>query len=279
MPYFRKKRLGKSRPRIGRKVVRKSPAKPSKTFTKLVKSIIHKQAETKSNSHIFALTQFNSGVNSSGDCLRILPQLSQGTGEAQRIGDSVRSQRLSIKGHFLINVSPTVSTTSSLPTAIPANARLMIRAFICSVKRFQNYTDVSANASAWTGHFLKNGNSSQTLDGTIESMYLPVNTHVITVHKEIKRYISIPMLTSTSSAAAPTSWIIGQSSDTRSSVKFFSLNLPFKKFLKYDDADFSPQNAAPFMVISYCHLDGSSPDVLTTVVSASFVSTLTYEDI
>lgn len=278
MPYVRKPKMLR-KPRVYKRKAVKTAVKPTKNFTKLVKSVIHKQAESKSNSHIFALTQFNSGVNSSGDCLRILPQLQQGVGEAQRIGDCVRSQRLTIKGHFLINVSPNVSTNNgTLPTAIPANARLMIRAFICSVKRFQNYTDAAANATSWTGSFLKNGNSSQTLDGTIESMYLPVNTDVITVHKEIKRYISIPMLTSTASVASPSSWIVAQSSDPRSSVKFFTLNIPFKKLLKYDDADFTPQNAAPFMVLSYCHLDGSSPDVLTTVVSSAFVSTLTYED-
>lgn len=260
------------------KTVRKSTAKPSKAFTKMVKSVINKQVETKQNSFSFGLTAFNSGVNSAGDVVRLIPSIQQGSGEANRIGDNIRSQSLTIKGHFVINVIPTISTTSSLPTSIPPNCRLMIRAFICSVKRFQNYDDAVSNVASWSSNFLKNGNSAQALDGSVESLYLPVNRDVITVHKEIKKYISIPMLTSTSSVATPANWIIGQSADPRSSVRFFSANIPMKKLFKYDDTTNVPQNCAPFLVVSYAHLDGTGPDVVTTAVNAAFVSTLKYED-
>lgn len=256
----------------------RAAAKPSRAFVKQVQKIIHKDAETKQKSYVFGTTAFNSGVNSAGDVLRIIPPIDQGTAESQRVGDTITGQKIDVRGHFFINVVPNVSTlTGSLPTTIPSNARLMIRAFICSVKKFSNYDDAVSNVSSWSSSFLKNGNSSQAMDGSIESMYLPVNTDVITVHKEIKRYITVPVLTSTS-AGVPSNWIIGQSIDVRGSVKFFNANIRCKKVFKYDDTNFSPQNFAPFMVISYAHLDGSSPDVLTTTVSASYVSTLNYED-
>jgi hypothetical protein len=238
----------------------------------------NKQKQKQTHFHN-GLVAFNSGVNSGGDVVRVFPNIVQGTGEANRIGDHIRSQKLTIKGHFVINVIPTLSTTSSLPTSIPSNCRLMIRAFICSVKRFQNYEDTVSNVASWSANFLKNGNTAQALEGSIESLYLPVNTDVITVHKEIKKYISIPMLTSTSSVATPANWIIAQSADPRSSVKFFNVTIPCKKLLKYDDNFFTPQNYAPFMVVSYAHLDGTSPDVVTTAVNATFVSTIHFEDV
>lgn len=276
---FRKRQSTKGKRAPYKRRAAKRAAKPSKKFTKMVQKIIHKDAETKQKSYVFTTTAFNSGVNSSGDVLRLLPPIDQGVAESQRIGDTITGQKVDVRGHFFINVTPNVSTlTGSLPTTIPANARLMIRAFLCSVKKFSNYDDAVSNVSSWSSSFLKNGNSSQQLDGSIESMYLPVNTDVITVHKEIKRYITVPVLTSTSTGV-PSNWIIGQSFNPAGSVKFFNANLKCKKVLKYDDTNFSPQNYAPFMVISYAHLDGSSPDILETRISASYVSTLFYEDV
>lgn len=48
--------------------------------------------------------------------------------------------------------------------------------------------------------------------------------------------------------------------------------------MKYDSISYSPMNFAPLMCVSYCHLDGSSADVISTSVSASYVSSLFYED-
>lgn len=280
MAYVKKTKVGaKSRAPYKRRA-RKYATKPTKKFTKMVKSVIHKNAETKQNSYTFALTTFNSGVSSSGDVLRVIPTIQQGVQESERIGDHITSQKLDVRGHFMITVTPTQANSgSSFNTGIPANARLMIRAFICSVKKYSNYDDVISNFGSWSSNFLKNGSTSQALDGTLQSMYLPVNTDVITVHKEIKKYITVPVINSAFTPTSPTTWALAATTDVRSTVKFFSSSLRCKKVLKYDDSSYSPQNYAPFMVISYAHLDGSSPDVLTTAISANYVSTLFYEDV
>lgn len=252
---------------------RKKSIKPSKRFTKMVQKIVHKDVETKEVSYTYALTAFNSGVNSAGDVLRVLPTIANGNTAGTRVGDIVQGQRLNIKGHFLINVAPTQGVVATIPN----NARLMIRAFIFSVKRFQNYDDAVSNVGSWSSQFLKNGSTTQSLDGTIQSMYLPVNTDVITVHKEIKRYITCESL-ATYNVGAPTNLLAVTNMNYADSVKFFNLNISCKKLLKYDGSNYSPQNFAPLMCLSYCHLDGSSPDVLTTVVSSSFVSNFFYED-
>lgn len=263
-----------SRPRRGRK----ASTKPSRAFAKKVQKVIQKDVESKDVSYSLPYTSFNSGVNSTGDVLRICPQIAIGTNNGNRIGDQVRGQSLNIKGHMLINVVPTMGGTGVVPTGIPANARLMVRAFLFSVKRYSNYDDAVSNQANWAPQFLKNGASVQALDGTIQSMYLPVNTDVITVHKEIKKYITCESLATYTGAGGVTNTTSLAGIGFRDTVAFFEGNIRCKKILKYDIGNTNPQNFAPLMCLSYCHLDGSSPDVLTTVVSASYVSTLRYED-
>lgn len=273
-----KKNVLKKRRFPRRKIVKKTVT-PSPKFSKMVKQVLHKQAETKQVSYNMGMTSFNSGVNSTGDVLRIIPSIQQGVAEGDRIGDTITAQKIDVRGHFLINVIPTQTNSgASFSVAIPANARLMIRAFICSVKKYSNFDDAQTNIASWSSNFLKNGNVSQALNGSIESMYLPVNTDVITVHKEIKKYITVPVTQTAFTPVSPTNFALATSYDPTNSVKFFNASIKCKKVLKYDDINYSPQNYAPFMVISYAHLDGSSPDVLTTVINATYVSSLFYED-
>lgn len=275
MPFRKNARAGrKSRPRR----LRNRTAKPSRAFAKKVQKVIQKDVESKDVSYTLPYTSFNSGVNSTGDVLRICPQLPIGTNNGNRIGDQIKGQSLNVKGHMLINVVPTMGGTGVVPTGIPANARLMVRAFLFSVKRYSNYDDAVANQANWAPQFLKNGASVQALDGTIPSMYLPVNTDVITVHKEIKKYITIEALATYTGAGAITNTTTMAGIGFQDSVSFFEGNIKCKKTIKYDIGNTNPQNFAPLMCLSYCHLDGSSPDVLTTVISASYVSTLKYED-
>lgn len=269
-----KKRNVIRRKRPIRRGGRKRTTKPSKSFAKKVNSVIHKNAETKDQSYSFPINVFNSPVNNVADVCRVVPTIIQGTANGQRIGDQIKGQKLTIRGHMMINAVPN-TTGTTIPTAIPANTRFMIRAFVCSVKKFNNFDDVSAT-TAWMSNFLKNGNVNQGLDGTVQSMYLPVNTDVITVHKEIKKYVNIPAIyAQTATATGFSNTAVG----FEQSCKFFNLTLPFKKLLKYDDDSFSPQNSAPIFVLSYAHLDDSAPDIITAKISCAYVSTLFYEDV
>lgn len=277
MAFYKRKyqKRGKKSTKLVRKT--RKGVKPTRNFTKMVQKIVNKDVESKEAHYTYALTAFNSGVNSSGDVIRVLPQVTIGTTTGARIGDVIQGQRLSIRGHMLINTTPITTGSGVIPTGIPNNCRLMVRAFLFSVKRYNNYDDAVSNVAGWSGQFLRNGSSTQALDGTVASMYLPVNTDVITVHKEIKRYITCEGL-ATITFGSPANQISMTSVNYQDSTKFFNADVKCKKMLKYDSSNFSPQNFAPLFCLSYCHLDGSSPDVLTTVVSASFVSTFMYQD-
>lgn len=261
------------RKRPVRRAGRKPTAKPSKAFTKKVNSIIHKQTETKDVSYVQSVVDQNGPVNNVADVFRIVPNLQNGTTNGTRISDTVQAQKISFRGHMMINAVPN-TTGATIPTAIPANTRLMIRAAIVSIKKFNSFDDVSAT-TAWMTKILKNGAGVQGLDGTLQSMYLPWNHDVITVHKEFKKYVNIPAIyAQTATAVGFSNTAVGFGG----SCKFMNATLKCKKVLKYDEASFSPQNYAPFFICSYAHLDGSSADLITARITASYVSTLFYED-
>jgi len=269
MPRIYKK---KNVPRRPRKITKKR-TRPSKSFAKKVNEVIHKNVESKEVSYNLNVTDFNGPVNNVADACRIVPNLVQGTANGQRIADNVLAQKIDFRGHMMIN---TVFNTTgiNIPTAIPTNARLMIRAAIVSVKKFNNFDDVSAT-TAWMGSILKNGAAVQGLDGTLQSMYLPWNKDVITVHKEFRKFVTIPVIyEKTATAAGFAMTAVG----FENSIKFMSTTLKCKKVLKYDNSSFSPQNYAPIFICSYAHLDGTAADILTARITASYVSTLTYED-
>lgn len=275
MPYVRKNRKGSRKPKMPYKRRAYRSNKSSGTFAKRVNAVIQKKTETKQNSFTLGSLDFNGPVSNVADVLRIIPQITQGTDGGNRIGDTIQGQKIVVRGHMMINAVPNTSGVT-IPTAIPANSRLMIRAFICSIKKFQNYDDVSAT-TAWMSKFLKNGNTLQALDGTLPSMYLPVNTDVVTVHKEIKRYVTIPTIYS-QVVGTPITDITNTAVSFQGSCKLFTATIKCKKILKYDDSSFSPQNFAPIMVISYAHMDSSSADLITARINANYVSTLFFED-
>lgn len=273
MPYVRKNRKGSRKPKMPykRRAVRRN--KPSSSFIKKVESVIHKQVETKENSYTLPVTDFNGLVNNVADIVRVIPTVTQGTGNANRIADQIRGQKINVRGHMMINIVPN-TTGTTIPSAIPSNCRMMIRAAFVSIKKFNNFDDVSAT-TAWMNSILKNGNALQGLDGTLQSMYLPWNTDVITVHKEIKRFVTIPAIfAQTATAAGFSNTAVG----FEQSIKFFNVNLKCKKLLKYDNTSFSPQNYAPLFICSYAKLDGTGSDILVSRVTASYVSTLYFED-
>lgn len=273
MPYVRKNRKGSRKPKMPYKRRAYRRNKPSGAFAKKVNAVIHKNVETKDVSYTLPVTDFNGPVSNVADVCRIIPNLQNGNTNGTRIADQIQGQKITVRGHMMINIVPN-TTGTSIPTAIPSNCRMMIRAAIVSIKKFNSFDDVSAT-TAWMNKILKNGSAVQGLDGSLQSMYLPWNHDVITVHKEFKKYVTIPAIfAQTATAAGFSNTAVG----FQGSCKFFNATVKCKKILKYDDSSFSPQNFAPFMIYSYAKLDGTSSDIITARVTSSYVSTLYYED-
>ena len=237
----------------------------TQSSTKLVKLIkkvaadqVHRQIEKKQQSYDLALTTFNNAATGFGDQLRVMPFINLGVNSADRTGDTITLRSLRVLGHMVVN--------PAIITADNARQRIMVRMVILQPKTYGTYTTMQANAG-FMDTVLRNGNSTQSMDGTIRSMYLPFNTeafHIFSSKRVILR----------SDAIIANGNINGQYA-----TEFFNFDLKIKnKKIKYNDTSSEPMAFCPIMLLAYTFLDGSATSLLSTSVSMSFNSTVTYED-
>jgi len=258
MAYLNKRRKYASKKRTAPR--RKAVTKPSKTFEKKVNTILRKNIENKQNWLTYPLTAFNSAADTSADVLNVLPFTQQGTAENQRIGDDIRAQKLTIQGHMISSLSGSVPYT-----------RIGVRMICCQPKLTNSNTLVNASAAQWLPYVLRIGGSNIGLNGTIESLYAPVDTDVVTCWYDKVFYITQPQFLTAVGAA-----------ETTYSTKFFKFSLKMKNKLLQYNSNFSsgnfPINYSPSILFSYVFLDGTAPVTVSTPMSMTFTSCLEYED-
>lgn len=256
--------------RRGGKRVKK--AKPSKRFVRAVQSIVSRNAESKQafNNQFSQIQNYNSAINSSGDCAVLVPNIANGTTDNARIGDQIRAQKLTVKGHFITRF------TGSSGTTYYQNCRIGVRMFIVQPKSFQSFGAISANATTWQATLLKKGGTTTGFTGLISDLYAPVNTDAITVYYDKVFYVQNPY--SNAVFGSTMSNLLMPSGTTR----FFSKTIKLRnKVLKYDssiDSGLTPTMWNPVMLLGYCYLDGSSADTVTTQIGMGYDSTLDFED-
>jgi len=243
----------------GKKMLKAS--KPSKALEKTIQKVIHRDVETKQAWLTYPLATFNSAADTSADILNALPFVQQGTGEYQRIGDDIRAQKLTITGHMISSLSGTAAYT-----------RVGVRMLICQPKLTTSNTLVNASAAQWLPYVLRAGANNIGLNGTIESLYAPVDTDVITCWYDKVFYITQPQFLTNVGA-----------SEVVHSTKFFKHTMNLKnKLLKYNgnySAGNFPINYSPSVLFSYVFLDGTAPiTVAPQVMSMTFTAQLDYED-
>lgn len=251
-----KKRPMAKRGRKLRKMFKKYVAKPSKSFVRKVKRIVDKQTETKVCVFQSNPTAFNQMISTSGDCLRLIPQVSPGTGQNQRIGAEIKAKSLHIRGVLTMTLGQTVA----------ANTRFGVRMMILRAKRFADWQQTQADFATSYSRLLEG--SVQGMNGDLANWNCPTNKEYFSVIKD-KRFI----------------FTIGQGSTTNevfNAVKYYSFNIPYsKKILRYDN-DYSttdPVNYGYVMVLGYTKLDGSVPDLAaTTYLTNQYTTTLKFED-
>lgn len=233
----------------------------SKAFSKAVQKLIHKDAETKQCFTSVNNTNFNSGINSSGDCQQLIANIAQNAYDNGRIGDQIRAQSIVIKG--AINTNLTYQSYS--------NCRLGVRLMIIQPKSYSSLGAIQANVATWSATLLKKGGSTTAFTGTMSDLWAPINTDAITKYYDKVFYVNTPYVATS----------VGDLS-TYNSVKFFSKTLKLRnKLIKFDssiDSGLTPTNYNPIMVLGYCHLDGSAGDTVTTQIFLSFDAVMNYED-
>jgi len=259
MAYVNKRRKYAAKKRTAPR--RKRVTKPSKSFVKKVNTILRKNIENKQAWLTYPLASFNSAADTAADVLQVLPFVPQGVTESQRIGDDIRAQKLTIKGHMISSLSGNYSYS-----------RIAVRMLVCQPKALPNSTLEGTQFAQWLPYVLRIGGANIGLNGTIESLYAPVDTDVITCYHDKVYYISQPRLLSD----------VGQQ-ETYHSTRFFNVSIKLRnKLLKYNgnfSGDNRPISYAPVILFSYVMLDGTGPIIATPqLMSMTFTSALEFED-
>lgn len=241
-------------------------------FVRNVKKVVHsmtqdKQAYTSTGD---SLIKFNSGIDSAGDMIQILPYLSPSLYDNGRIGEQITAKSLSVKGYLRFDINDATTDSTKYPSVI---ARMMV----VTMKTRPCFYDATGS-SATLASLLKKGGTTVGFTGKLSDIYAPINRDVFTVHYDKRFYLNQSYLNAT--GPSPPSTILSQ--DVKNSIKFFKFNVRCKnKILKYDEdvgSDLLPSNFGPFLVLGYAYADGSSADVVSTPLGLQFDSTLTYYD-
>lgn len=236
---------------------------------KEVKSMIHEQKEDKMQSYSSGLVQHNSAIGA-GDLIQVIPRITQGVAEGQRVGNEIIAKRLSVQG--LCNLTYNGASTRS---------RIGARVMIFSVKGYADGLAAINNAGQWINGLLREGTNVRAFDGSVKSYFLPANRDLITLHAEKRLSLTFPFQNNTGLAPDATSFPV----QTQFATKYWKANIKCKnRRLKYSSitagggVDLIPNNYGPIMAVGYCKLDGSAPDVLDTGMTMETLSQLHFED-
>lgn len=254
----------------GKKVVfRKAPRRPrrmgKKPLVKLMKQVATKVQnaglETKYVSETINNIQFNSGITTPSDVYSLIPQCASGTDVCQRIGLDVTPLRV------------TNTWVVSLNT-VSRSVNIYVDLFLLIDKRNRYYPQVAAIAP----RFLRTGNTSavtQFYNGFNTDGFQAINQERYTLLKhfrfQLANNVGVPN-GDTTSGNAPN--ITGQSAKTIS----YTVDTP-KQYRYQPDATVTyPNGHAPFWVMGYSKVDGSSPDVANQSINVSHITRMWYKD-
>lgn len=268
-----KKRFSKFRPKRYRKKapVRKAVARArSSVFKKKVLSVIKAQTETKQAFHSITSQAIRNQISTSSDMNVVIPAITQGTGDNNRIGDQVTLQRLSVKGYLRLPVDNTANSAY--------NRRIALRMMLVKPKRYNSKDDIVNNATTWMPSLLKKGGTTVGFTGAINDLWAPINSDAITKYYDKVIYLKQDALVTSGGAAA--TQVIPVSYSAEGTLRFFSITKKFNKILKYDaniDSGTYPINNNMVLVIGLVYLNGDAPTG-TTQAYLSFDTVMDFED-
>lgn len=251
---------------------RVSIAKPmAAAVRKIAKTAISRSAETK-----YVTTQsdrnFNSSISSATECYELVPQVSIGTGDYQRIGDKIYGKYLYIRGHVQwdSNFLQQHSTTAYLP---PATLRILI----VSQNDIKVGNQVSTRAAV--GQLLKDNVGTGTARAYTGGMWdnlAPINKDLFKVHMDRKvklNWINWSM-SNTGGGGQSESQAVGNDR-----TKYFYCRIKLHRTMKFDDANGDyPNSFAPFLCVGAVNDDGTSAWSLQAPYRVSWNSTLYFTD-
>jgi len=231
----------------------------------IAKSVVSKQAEDKFCS-VQSYQVFNSRIQAPSECYPLVPAITPGTGDYQRIGDKIKGKFLYIKGFLQYNAD--VNVQQYLP---PSTVRIMI----LSQKNVKVASEVASRVD--TAHLLKDNigtGTARPFDGGIYDNLAPINKDLFKVYMDKKIRLNWQNMQTSSSGIPAVEWQSGNNL-----TKYFSCRIKCPSTLSFDDGNVNfPNNFAPFITVGGVCDDNNAPWSATTVYGVSWLSSLYYED-
>lgn len=251
---------------------RVSIAKPmAQAVRQIAKTAVSRSAETK-----FVTTQsdrtFNSSISSATECYELVPQVSIGTGDYQRIGDKIYAKSLYIRGHVQWNYNflNSGATTQYLPPAT-------LRVLIVSQKNIKVGSEVSTRA---TPQYLLKDNvgtgTARAYTGGMWDNIAPINKDLFRVHmdRKVKLNWIQSALQVNGTEGVGLSQAVGNDR-----TKYFYCRIKLNRPMKFDDGNGDyPNTLAPFICVGAVNDDGTAPWSLQAPYRVSWNSTLYFTD-
>lgn len=216
--------------------------------------IVNRKIETKfkidapynhnTNQTLEDFVQFSTAITSTNEIYALIPKVSQGTDDYQRVGQTIQPKSLKV------NIQCALGTANS--------SQIVVDFFFCTAK---NVKDVKLTNQLLTANLLNDGQGNNiAYDGTSYTAMCPVNSSEFTLIKRkrvILRKGGYDYNTLYSGG--------GPSTDTMTyNSAMFSVKIPLPKKLTYLTAgDLAPTNAFPFMMVGFHAIDQYGGTALT----------------
>ena len=257
----------------------RSAKSSSRSFTKKVQSIIHRDIENKTlqfTSGIASIVPYNNlNFGSLGWMLPLSPNINGldipiGTGSGARIGNSITLRKLTFKGV----IYPMPYNSSTNPNPMPQEVKFWIV--------HDKLNPATAVTGTW-GTFFQNGSSSGTFSSNLTDMIQQVNTDRFTVH--LAKTFKIGYAYNSGTAGSTSGQANAQyfaNSDFQLNHKFsIDLTKYMPKHIKYNDASQVPMSRGLFLVVECVRADGTSSSgaqAYDVPISFQFQNSIIYED-
>lgn len=212
-----KRRSGRKTRRSRTMKRRSDTVKPSANFSKKVLKVIHRVAETKcANPKFKRENEIRGQLDDNADqCISLMPEIAQGTGQGDRVGNDVQTRR----AYLLLNFWMYQITTAS-----NSDPPKFVDIYIYKYKESTRQTSIDLTK------FLQYGNTAVAYDQDAlpESGLLNVNNDKFTLKKHMRRQLWNPNSANTYALA------------NRNVQNAMSMKLDITKYiskkLKYDDS-------------------------------------------
>lgn len=253
MPRYRKK-YGK------RKYVKRSrKLTGSKRLKKVIKQVVRRAAETKSNQHTSATLNIFQPITQT-EVFSLLPVISQGTGQANRIGNKINPIRFTVKLAVFCN---------NLSSYYVGPSSTYFDVYIFKWKEANQAGGVPQNVDMT--QFLQDDNTAQSYDGQFLDGLRPVNSDKFTLLA--KRRITLNNVYNTT---------VGQMSGYYQSTApqktlYFNLTKHCKKTWTYNDTTTSVANDNIYIAIGTTQCDSTNLGA-NVIGYYQFISDLQYKD-